>query len=214
PARGRPGGAPAMGVRPASRPVPAAGLVPPKPDSPERAWPAEERPAHKWHLEAGAARFRAAQSGPASTVGGPGRLGLGSRFSLASTPADAPPSVPDDAAASTPDDATASAPDDGAAGGPAAPPPPRPPPPPPPPPPRPPPPSPPPQSGTGSALFPSPGQPPFPPAPRPAAEPGAAGTWRHSAGPGPFPPVSKPATGAPATGASGTDIPAAGPGQP
>ena len=52
-ARGSTAGAPALGARPASRPVPAAGLVPPQPDSPERARPAEERPGHKRNPDAG-----------------------------------------------------------------------------------------------------------------------------------------------------------------
>ena len=228
-------GAPALGASPAGRPPPAAGLVPPRPDSAARTRPAEERPGHKRNPATGVAPFRAAQPEQAPAADGPGRQRAGTGIFPASTPDDAtaskpryatagPPggatagkpagaaaSTPDDATASTPDDAPASTPDDAAASEPAAPlprrlsTPPL----------HPPSPSPPGQPGTDSSLFRRPGQPPFPPAPRPAPEPGAAGTWLPNAA-GPFPPAPKPTTGAPAGDAAAArpGLPDAGKAQP
>jgi hypothetical protein len=212
-------GAPARGVSPASRPLPAAGLVPPRPDSAARTRPAEERPGHKRNPATGVAPFRAAQPEQAPAADGPGRQSAGTGIFPASTPDNAtaskPPyataGTPGGATASTPDDATASTPDDAAASEPAVPlprrlsTPPL----------HPPSPSPPGQSGTDSSLFRRPGQPPFPPAPRPATEPGAAGTWLPNAA-GPFPPAPKPATGALAgdAAAAGAGLPDAGKAQP
>ncbi len=60
----------AGGAAPASRVVPAAGLVPPQPDSPEQARPVEDRPDYRWNPGAGVEPFRAAQAEPAPAPGG------------------------------------------------------------------------------------------------------------------------------------------------
>src|SRR5262249_46756215 len=117
--RGGSAGVPAMGARLASRPAPAAGLVPPRPDSPERARPTEERPGRDRSPDAGATPFRTAQSGPARAAGGPG---AGSGSSPPSKPTGATPSTSADPAASTPTDPAASTPGDAAASTPTAPP--------------------------------------------------------------------------------------------
>jgi hypothetical protein len=58
-------------TRPA-RVVPAAGLVPPQPDSPEQGRPAEDRPGYRWDPSAGVEPFRAPQTEPMAAAGGPG----------------------------------------------------------------------------------------------------------------------------------------------
>lgn len=60
----------AGGAAPVSRVVPAAGLVPPQPDSPEQARPVEDRPDYRWNPGAGVEPFRAAQAEPAPAPGG------------------------------------------------------------------------------------------------------------------------------------------------
>jgi subtilisin family serine protease len=192
-------GAPAVGARPPGRPVHAADLVPPKPDSPERARPAEDHLGHKRNFEDVLKPHRAAQSEPEPAADSTSQLGDGSGSSLASEPDDATVSPSDDTAVGTTDGGTAYPPADASDSELAAPlprrlsTPPL----------RPPSPFPPSHPGIGSSLFRKTGEPPFPPAPRPANEPGAAGTWRRRAGTGSFPP----APGAPASGAPSPDAP-------
>jgi hypothetical protein len=66
---GREGGRPAEGAQ-AGRVVPAAGLVPPQPDSPEQPRRTENRPGYAWNTGAGVEPFRAAQSEPGPAPGG------------------------------------------------------------------------------------------------------------------------------------------------
>src|SRR5262249_9840735 len=186
---GRPGrlatggtaGTAAMGYGRATRPMPGAGLVPPKANYPERARPGEERP----NPDAGVEPFRAAGAEPAPAADGASQPGAGSGPATASKPADAAASPPADAAASPPGTplprrlAT--------------------------PPLRPPTPSLPSQPGTDSGGFRGTAQASFPFAARPATKPGAAGTWQPNAGAGPFPAATDtPAagTGLPGTGSA------------
>src|SRR5215468_3921854 len=186
---GRPGrlatggtaGTAAMGYGRATRPMPGAGLVPPKANYPERARPGEERP----NPDAGVEPFRAAGAEPAPAADGASQPGAGPGPATASKPADAAASPPADAAASPPGTplprrlAT--------------------------PPLRPPTPSLPSQPGTDSGGFRGTAQASFPFAARPATKPGAAGTWQPNAGAGPFPAATDtPAagTGLPGTGSA------------
>jgi Subtilase family len=59
----------AAAAAPVSRVVPAAGLVPPQPDSPEQTRPVEDRPDYRWNPGAGVEPFRAAQAEPAPAPG-------------------------------------------------------------------------------------------------------------------------------------------------
>ena len=61
---GREGGRPS-----GARMVPAAGLVPPQPDSPEQPRRTEDRPDYAWNTGAGVEPFRAAQADPGSAPG-------------------------------------------------------------------------------------------------------------------------------------------------
>jgi Subtilase family len=69
-ASGRPGQQAGPAVTRAARMVPAAGLVPPQPDSPELARPTEDRPGYRWDPGAGVEPFRA-QAGPTAAAGLP-----------------------------------------------------------------------------------------------------------------------------------------------
>jgi len=180
-ATGGTAGTAAMGYGRATRPMPGAGLVPPKANYPERARPGEERP----NPDAGVEPFRAAGAEPAPAADGASQPGAGSGPATASKPADAAASPPADAAASPPGTplprrlAT--------------------------PPLRPPTPSLPSQPGTDSGGFRGTAQASFPFAARPATKPGAAGTWQPNAGAGPFPAATDtPAagTGLPGTGSA------------
>jgi len=81
----RPGGA---------RIVPAAGLVPPQPDSPEQPRRTEDRPDYAWNTGAGVGPFRAAQADPGAASGATAaaQAGIGPSAGAAS-PTVGPPAV-------------------------------------------------------------------------------------------------------------------------
>src|SRR5262249_28000176 len=92
---GRPGGA---------RIVPAAGLVPPQPASPEQPRQTENLAGYAWNTGAGAEPSRAAQAGPGPAPGATGaaQAGNGPPAGIASPPAGAatPPASPASSAVS------------------------------------------------------------------------------------------------------------------
>ncbi|HEY2306002.1 MAG TPA: S8 family serine peptidase [Streptosporangiaceae bacterium] len=86
---GREGGRPA-----GARVVPAAGLVPPQPDSPEQPRRTENRPDHAWNTGAGVEPFRAAaQAEPGPAPGGTGAAAAGNGPLTGAAPSDASPSA-------------------------------------------------------------------------------------------------------------------------
>jgi serine protease len=86
------GGRAATGAAPASRPVLAAGLVPPQPDSPEQDRPAAGRPDSGWNPGAGVEPFRTTRSEPVPSAGSTGAAGAGGVSAAASS--NSQPSVP------------------------------------------------------------------------------------------------------------------------
>jgi hypothetical protein len=88
---GREGGRPAAGA-PTGRVVPAAGLVPPRPETPEQPGRTENRPGYAWNTGAGVDPFRAAQSEPGTAPFGTGAFPADSGPPASAGPSGAGPS--------------------------------------------------------------------------------------------------------------------------
>jgi subtilase family protein len=79
--------------RPAGpRMVPAAGLVPPRPDSPGQSGRTENRPGYAWNTGAGVEGFRAAQADPGTAPGATGTAQASNGPSAPTIPSGTPPS--------------------------------------------------------------------------------------------------------------------------